>query len=280
MKILLTGATGHLGTHITELAIKARIKDFNIGVRNLEKVPTHWKDNVSIRQLDYFDVESMTQAFEHIDLVIFIPSIIHPSFKRLPEVENLVQAAQKAQVKQIFYIGFYADQHNNPFHMSPYFAYAERLLASSRLNYTYIRMAMYMDPLKPYLPELVKMKKLIYPVGDGRINYISRHDIAKGVIAILQQPEAWGGRYLLSGHSYSMPKLATILSEAAGSTINYAPVSLDTFASMYDEPKGFGALLASMYDAAARGLLDQHADDYQKLVNDTPQTFAQFLSQS
>ena len=106
MKILLTGATGHLGTHITELAIKARIKDFNIGVRNLEKVPTHWKDNVSIRQLDYFDVESMTQAFEHIDLVIFIPSIIHPSFKRLPEVENLVQAAQKAQVKQIFYIGF------------------------------------------------------------------------------------------------------------------------------------------------------------------------------
>lgn len=61
---------------------------------------------MSIRQLDYFDVESMTQAFEHIDLVIFIPSIIHPSFKRLPEVENLVQAAQKAQVKQIFYIGF------------------------------------------------------------------------------------------------------------------------------------------------------------------------------
>lgn len=117
-------------------------------------------------------------------------------------------------------------------------------------------------------------------MGDGRINYISRHDIAKGVIAILQQPEAWGGRYLLSGHSYSMPELATILSEAAGSTINYAPVSLDTFASMYDEPKGFGALLASMYDAAARGLLDQHADDYQKLVNDTPQTFAQFLSQS
>lgn len=40
--------------------------------------------------------------------------------------------------------------------MSPYFAYAERLLASSRLNYTHIRMAMYMDPLKPYLPELVK----------------------------------------------------------------------------------------------------------------------------
>ncbi|KXA36214.1 hypothetical protein HMPREF3225_02333 [Staphylococcus lugdunensis] len=54
MKILLTGATGHLGTHITELAIKARIKDFNIGVRNLEKVPTHWKDNVSHSSIRLF----------------------------------------------------------------------------------------------------------------------------------------------------------------------------------------------------------------------------------
>ena len=57
-------------------------------------------------------------------------------------------------------------QHNNPFHMSPYFGYAERLLASSGLKYTYVRMAMYMDPLKPYLPELADMQKLIYPAGE------------------------------------------------------------------------------------------------------------------
>ncbi len=37
---------------------------------------------------------------------------------------------------------------------------------------------------------------------------------------------------------------------------------------MYDEPKGFGALLASMYDAGARGLLDQESNDFQQLVDD------------
>ncbi|SUK31374.1 putative nucleoside-diphosphate-sugar epimerase [Staphylococcus aureus] len=47
-------------------------------------------------------------------------------------------------------------------------------------------MAMYMDPLKPYLPELMNMHKLIYPAGDGRINYITRNDIARGVIAIIK----------------------------------------------------------------------------------------------
>ncbi|BGE81355.1 SDR family oxidoreductase [Staphylococcus petrasii] len=277
MNILLTGATGHLGSHITEHAIKEQIPNFHIGIRNPEKVPNHWHDYIKIRELDYFNEESMVKAFDNIDTVVFIPSIIHPSFKRLPEVENLVSAAQKAKVQHIMFIGYYADQHNNPFHMSPYFGYAERLLATSGLNYTYVRMAMYMDPLKPYLPELAEMHKLIYPAGEGRINYISRNDIARGIIALLQQPEKFGQRYLLSGYSYSMTELARILSDAADTEIKYDPVSLGKFSEMYDEPKGFGALLASMYEAAARGLLDQESDDFEQLVHDKPQTLPEFL---
>ena len=35
-------------------------------------------------------------------------------------------------------------------------------------------------------------------------------------------------------------------------------------------PKGFGALLASMYDAGAKGLIDQESNEFQQLVNDQP----------
>ncbi|SCS63140.1 SDR family oxidoreductase [Staphylococcus caeli] len=280
MQILLTGATGHLGTHITNQAIKQNIENFSIGVRNINKVSDTWKQALEVRELDYFNQESMVTAFKNIDLVIFIPSIIHPSYNRLPEVENLVYAAKIANVNHIMFIGYYADQYNNPFHMSPYFGYAERLLASSGLNYTYVRMAMYMDPLVDYLPELAELGKLIYPVGDGKINYISRHDIAKGIIAILSNQNLLGQRYLLSGHTYSMTELASILSNVAGSKINYDPVSLDTFGKMYDEPKGFGPLLASMYKAASMGLLEQHSSDFEKLTGDQPETFEHFLQQN
>ena len=86
-----------------------------------------------------------------------------------------------------------------------------------------------------------------------------------------------GKRYLLSGYSYDMYELANILSEVSGTKIEYDPVSLETFAKMYDEPKGFGDLLASMYEAGARGLLDQQSNDFEMLVNDKPQTFKSFL---
>lgn len=277
MNILLTGATGNLGSHITNLAIEEKIEQFSIGVRNVDKVPHSWKSSIEIRQLDYFNKESMIKAFENIDLVIFIPSIIHPSFKRLPEVEHLVSAAKTANVSHVMFIGYYADQHNNPFHMAPYFGYAERLLASSGLNYTYVRMAMYMDPLVDYLPELKRIGKLIYPVGDGKINYISRHDIAKGIIEIVKNQNLFGKRYLLSGHTYSMPELAQILSDVANSKIEYDPVTLEEFGKMYDEPKGFGPLLASMYKAGEMGLLDQQSSDFEKLTGEQPDTFENYL---
>lgn len=279
MNILLTGATGHLGTHITEQAIEAQIPNFHIGVRNTNKVPDEWTQSVNVRMLDYFDKNKMVKAFENIDLVVFIPSIIHPSFKRLPEVENLVAAAQEAQVSHIMFIGYYADQHNNPFHMSPYFGYAERLLASSPIDYTYVRMAMYMDPLVPYLPELKERGKLIYPVGEGKINYISRADIAKGIVALIQQPEKWGQRYLLAGYSYTMNELADILSEVANSPIQYDPVTREEFGEMYDEPQGFGPLLASMYQAGEMGLLDQTSDDFERLTGERPTPFKDYLKQ-
>ena len=39
---------------------------------------------------------------------------------------------------------------------------------------------------------------------------------------------------------------------------------------MYDEPKGFGPLLASMYQAGAIGLLNQQSTDIEQLTGDKP----------
>ncbi len=44
---------------------------------------------------------------------------------------------------------------------------------------------------------------------------ILRNDIARGVIAILERPDLWGKRYLLSGYSYDM-KCCYFIIEASG----------------------------------------------------------------
>ena len=85
------------------------------------------------------------------------------------------------------------------------------------------------------------MHKLIYPAGDGRINYITRNDIARGVIAIIKIQILGANVIYYQATVMIRKELAAILSEASGTEIKYEPVSLETFAEMYDEPKGFGA---------------------------------------
>ncbi len=76
----------------------------------------------------------MVEAFKGMDTVVFIPSIIHPSFKRIPEVENLVWAKQSG-VAHIIFIGYLQISIIIHSGMSPYFGYASRLLSTSGVDY-------------------------------------------------------------------------------------------------------------------------------------------------
>jgi NAD(P)H dehydrogenase (quinone) len=58
---------------------------------------------------------------------------------------------------------------------------------------------MYANPLVPYLPELIQRGKLLYPVGEGKMSFISRRDIARAVIKIATAKELLGKRYTLTG---------------------------------------------------------------------------------
>lgn len=279
MIINITGATGHLGMKLTEEALK-RVSPENIvlSVRNPEKAAQYEEKGVAVKKADYNIVEEMIEAFKGTDVLIYVPSISFPSTVRIAEFEKSVQAAEKANVKHVIFVGFVADQENNPFKMSPFFGYVSRRLASSNLSYTLVRNAMYADPLAPYLPELVERGRLLYPVGEGKISFISREDIARAIIQLAIKPELHGGRYTLTGEkAYSMPELAKVLSNVSHSTIKYNPMTVEEFASTYDEPKGFGEVLVSLYVAAERNLMDEVTDDYQLITGEKTEDLESYL---
>ncbi|MCA1057611.1 SDR family oxidoreductase [Rossellomorea aquimaris] len=280
MNINITAATGQLGTKITEEALKEFTPDqIVLSVRSPEKASQYAAQGVDVRKADYTDYHSMVEAFKNTDVLLYIPSISFPNTVRIEEFENAIQAAEDAKVKQFIFVGFMADQENNPFKMSPFFGYAARRLASSDLDYTLVRNAMYLDPLPPYLPELVERKRLLYPVGDGRISFISRKDIAKAVIQLAMKPDFYGGRFTLTGRkAYTMIELADILSEVSSSSIAYDPMSAEEFARTYDEPKGFGKVLASLYVAAEMNLMDEITDDVQLLTGEYPEDIKSFIT--
>ena len=84
---------------------------------------------------------------------------------------------------------------------------------------------------------------------------------------------------LTQKQNYSMVELSRIMTEATGQEIGYAPVSLQKFADIY-RAEGDGDELASMYHAAAMGLMNAVTDDLQHITGHEPMPMDQFLQRN
>lgn len=126
---------------------------------------------------------------------------------------------------------------------------------------------MYADPLVPYLPELIERKAVIYPMENAKMSFISREDSAEAIVKLAMSPILQGKTYVLTQErNYTMLELANLLSEVSGHEISYQPVTVEEFAVLYDQPKGFGVVLASLYQAGSRGCLDIVTDDFRTIT--------------
>ena len=236
MKYLITGATGNLGEKVTRwLRTMTPEKNIRVGIHNLKKTNKFSDLAVEKVKLDYFDINTLKKAVAGVDLVIYIPSITYNLQKRITEFENVLQVVKEAKSKLIF-VSFFADQENNPFVMSPFYAYVPRRLASSGIEYSIVKNSLYADPLVPYLEELIKRKNIIYPVGAEPLSFITRNDSAHAIACLAMQPvmRDQGQTYLLSmDKNYNMVELSYIMSRITDHKIGYAPVTTDEFAKIY-----------------------------------------------
>ncbi|CAM3159891.1 SDR family oxidoreductase [Lactiplantibacillus plajomi] len=282
MQYTITGATGHLGQRIVNaLAKLVPASTLNLGVHTPSKAAAFQARDMTIKAVDYHDAASLTAALAGSDVFIYVPSKSHDSFSRVSEFENVVGAAEAAQVGHILVMGFIADQVNNPFALAAFYGYMPCRLAASSLHYTIIRNALYADPLVPYLLELIERQNVIYPMADQALSFISQSDSAAAFAKVATTPALLktGRIYTLTqNRAYTMPALAKVLSAVSGAPIGYQPVSLAEFSALYNQGNE-GHMLASMYAGGARGLLDTVSDDYQLIMGRPAQTLPDFLAE-
>lgn len=280
MKYFVTGASGHLGQRVVN-QLQQVVEDNDTifaGVHNMAKAELFTDQAVQVSHLDYFDEPTIDQSFANTDVLVYIPSITYNLVRRVQEFENVLAGAQRNHVGSFIFVSFFADQVNNPFQMSPFYAYVPRRLAGSGLKYAYVRNSLYADPLVPYLRELIERGHLIYPVGDQPLTFISHDDSAKAIAALATQPTMRdrGQSYLLSmTRNYNMVELGKLMTKITHHHIGYQPVSVEEFGKLY--PDDGGAKLASMYDAGGRGLLAEVGDDYHRLTGEEPTGMAEYL---
>lgn len=282
-KILITGATGNLGSRTLNLLLKkVPANQVAVLVRDpqSEKIERFVKEGVEAHQGDYFDYNSLLRAFNGVDKVMLISAQAFTD--RNTQHFNVIAAAKQAGVKQVIYTSIIRKENSNlilpEVTMSDLFA--EQTLRASGLDYTILRNPPYLETLHMYFGDALKAGVRV-PEGSGKAAAASLDDLAAANVAVLTQHGHENKTYTLSGsEGSSFADIAEALSEISEMNIPYESVSEKEYIDSM-VANGLPVFMTDFLLGWVRGVntgeFSETSGDLERLIGRKPMTYKEFF---
>jgi NAD(P)H dehydrogenase (quinone) len=260
MKILITGATGNLGSAAIDfLSEKTDVANISALVRNLDKAEHLKVKGIRLRTGDYENPVSLIHSFDGIDVLLLIST--SATENRFEQHRNVIDAAKKSGVKHIVYTSILKASADSTFEPGIDHYQTERYLDEHHINYTIFRNAFYTEIVPMLMGDALQSGKWYYPAGEAKINFVSRIDIAEALANVLADPAGHVNKVyeIASDESYTFSEIAAMASEAMGKEMVYISIPLEAMKGGMRQsgmPEPLISLIASGADAIAKGELD------------------------
>lgn len=284
MGIHVMGAGGQLGREVVGALRQRGIPAAEVvcNVRDPAKVSDLADQGFTVRRADYDDPASMRGGFAGADALLLIPTFM-PVEPRVVQHGNAIQAAVEAGVGRVVFAGFGSGSPESRFHVAPFMLYAESRTRVSGLPWTILRNGMYLDPIADWVPELVEMGRLPYPVGRGRVAYVTRHDLGRAAAGALLDEAHADQVYELTGPAaLSMDQLAAAVSAASGAEVVFERITDAQYAQVCRDgeesvPEYLIPILTSLYHAVDDDEFARVTDHVERLTGTPPESVEGYL---
>ncbi|MEQ1489623.1 MAG: NAD(P)H-binding protein [Terricaulis sp.] len=279
--VLVTGASGHLGSRAVEALLERGGAHVIAATRNPEKIAHLAAKGAEIRRADFDDPNSLKKAFKGIDRLLLVSTdALDEPGKRLRQHRAAIAAAEKAGVRHIVYTSAPATAPGKVV-MGDHF-WTEQALASSKLGWTILRNHLYADLLLGSLPQAIASGSFVTAFGANGRNYVTRDDAARAAAGALL--DTFDGQRILdvTGPTpLTGADIADIASSLSGKPVNYVAVSSSDLKAGLTSA-GFPSVLVDVlvqFDSdAAEGHHGITTTAVRDLSGHAPQSVADFLA--
>lgn len=282
-KLLVTGATGHLG----RLTLQRLLEQVPAGrLAGLARDPSRAADlaeqGVDIRQGDYFDYDSLVRAFDGVEKLLLIST--HAFTDRNSQHFNAIAAAKHAGVEHVLYTAIQRDDGLgiNQIGVTESDVFAEQALQASGLAYTILRHPIFLDQLGGYIGRDAYDTGVRVPPGDGTVAPALQRDLAAANAAVLTQEGHENKIYTLTGsEAASFRDVAAALSDIHGSTVPYVPISVEEYIEMFvklDLPRPVAEFMTAWTEGVNRGAFSKNTGDLERLIGYRPTSYREFFA--
>ncbi|MED4240377.1 SDR family oxidoreductase [Priestia megaterium] len=268
MKMLVTGATGKLGTKVVDTLLKTvPANQLAVSVRNPEKAEGLRVQGVDVRQGDFDRPETLDAAFKGIDRLLLI-SADGDNETRIRQHTNAVAAAERAGVKFIAYTSIANAQESKNF-LAPTHQATEETILKTGISYSFLRNNWYLENEISSIQGVLAGAPWVTSAGNGKVGWALQQDYAEAAATVLSGNGHENTIYELSGKLLSQDELASSLSSVLRKEVSVQLVDDATYA---DIMKGAGVpdflipMLVDIQKGIREGTLEIESNDFEKLL--------------
>ena len=281
MKILVTGATGKLGTKVVETLLKSvPANQLAVSVRNPEKAEGLRARGVEVRQGDFDRPETLDIAFTGIDRLLII-SADGDNETRIRQHGNAIDAAKRAGVKFIAYTSLANAAESKNF-LAPTHQASEEAILKTGIPYSFLRNNWYLENEISSIQGVLAGAPWVTSAGNGKVGWAMRLDYAEAIANVMAGSGHENTIYELSGKLLTQEELASALGAVLDKNV---PVQQVDDAAYADIMKAAGVpdfvipILAGIQQGIREGTLEVENSDLEKLLGRPVTSINEALSQ-
>lgn len=276
MTILITGATGNIGSQVVHHLIEQKMS-LRALVRDRTKATQLETQGIELAQGDFAQPDGLDAALQGIEKAF----LVMPNHPHQVELEcNFIDAAKRAGVRHLVKLSVLRSG-ELPSTFQQWHRQIEAHLEASDMAWTHLRPNMLMQNMRWFVPTMMQQGAFYHTIGDTLVSHVDARDVAAVAARCLVESGHENQAYDLTGsEAISFTQVAQYFSDLLNRPIqfiNVSPANLKAARLSNGEPEWYldaEAQLFSCWQEGAGAIVTSKVAD---LLHKPPTSFVQFV---
>jgi len=279
MKVLVTGASGNVGSYVVKELLKMGENVVAAGT-DIIKLQAMFGDKIEVVEFDFTKSQTYDMALKEADRVFLMRP---PHLGKPEDLYPFIEAMKQHNIKLVSFLSLMGIENNTipPHHK------IEKYIEEIGVPFAHIRPGFFMQNVSGiHSAEIKEKDKIFIPAGKSKTSFIDATDIGLAIATVLHDPvKNKNTAHTITGpEALNYNQIAEILSRVTGRKITYDKPGYLKYRNYYIKKRGLDKVYVNvtvaLYFMTRMGTAKDVTSEFYNLTGKHPRAFEDFAREN